>query len=52
MVRAWYYAQAAFQIMEGNKRRARELLGSAQVILPGRTSFYDETFEDLGWPTR
>ena len=49
---AWYYARAAFQITEGNKRRARELLGSAQVIFPDKTSLYDETFEDLGWPTR
>jgi len=49
---AWCYAQAASQIMEGNKRRARELLASAQVIFPGRTSFYDEAFEDLGWPAQ
>jgi predicted naringenin-chalcone synthase len=49
---AWYYVQAASQIIGGNKRRARELLASAQVIFSGRTSRYDETFEDFGWPTQ
>ena len=49
---AWYYAQAASRIMDGNRLGALELLGSAQVIFPGKTSLYDETFEDLGWPTQ
>lgn len=49
---AWYYVQAASQIIGGSKRRARELLASAQVIFSGRTSRYDETFEDFGWPTQ
>lgn len=49
---AWYYAHAAFQISEGNPRRAKELLASAHVIFPERTPLYDETFENLGWPTR
>ena len=49
---AWYYVQAASQIIGGSKRRVRELLASAQVIFPGKTSLYDETFEDLGWPTQ
>ncbi|HEY5704696.1 MAG TPA: tetratricopeptide repeat protein [Terrimicrobiaceae bacterium] len=49
---AWYYAQAASQIMGGNRRKAGELLANAQVIFPGKTSLYEETFEDLGWPAR
>ena len=49
---AWYYAQAAFQMNEGHRRQARELLACAQVIFPKETSLYDETFENLGWPTR
>jgi tetratricopeptide (TPR) repeat protein len=49
---AWHYAQAASQIVAGNKRRAHELIVSAQVIFPGMTSLYDQTFEDLGWPTQ
>ena len=49
---AWYYAQAAFQMNEGHRRQARELLTCAQVIFPKETSLYDETFENLGWPTR
>ena len=49
---AWYYAHAAFQINEGNPRRAKELLASAHVIFPEKISLYDETFENLGWPTR
>jgi hypothetical protein len=49
---AWYYVQAGSQIIGGSKRRARELLASAQVIFSGRTSRYDETFEDFGWPTQ
>jgi ADP-L-glycero-D-manno-heptose 6-epimerase len=42
---AWYYVQAASQIIGGSKRRARELLASAQVIFSGRTSRYDETLK-------
>ena len=49
---AWHYAHAASQIMEGNRRKARGLLPTAQVIFPGKTSLYDETFQDLSWPTR
>lgn len=49
---AWYYAQAAFQMNEGHRRQARELLTCAQVIFPKETSLYDETFDNLGWPTR
>jgi hypothetical protein len=49
---AWYYAQAAFQMNEGHRRQARDLLTCAQVIFPKETSLYDETFENLGWPTR
>jgi hypothetical protein len=49
---AWYYVQAASQIIGGSKRRARELLASAQVIFSGRTSRYEEPFEDFGWPTQ
>ncbi|MGB8466437.1 MAG: tetratricopeptide repeat protein [Terrimicrobiaceae bacterium] len=48
---AWHYAQAASQIVSGNERRARQLIVSAQVIFPGKTSLYDQTFQDLGWPT-
>ncbi len=49
---AWYYAHAAFRLKEGDVRKAQKLLASAQVIFPGKTSLYDETFENLGWPTR
>jgi tetratricopeptide (TPR) repeat protein len=49
---AWYYAQAALWLKEGDRRNARALLTSAQVIFPEKTPLYDETFENLGWPTR
>ena len=49
---AWYYAHAAFQLKDGDVHKAQRLLASAQVIFPGKTSLYDETFENLGWPTR
>lgn len=49
---AWCYAHAAFRLKEGKRRNARDLLASAQIIFPEKTSLYDETFENLGWPTR
>jgi hypothetical protein len=49
---AWYYAHAASQIMESNRREARGLLASAQAIFLGTISLYDETFEDLSSPTQ
>ena len=49
---AWHYAHAASQSMEVNRREARGLLATAQGIFPGKTSLYDETFQDLSWPIR
>jgi hypothetical protein len=36
---------------ENEDAKRRSLLVAAQAIFPGRTSLYDETFEDLSWPT-
>ena len=49
---AWYYAQAALAIREGDPRSAKKLLASARGIFSAEIPLYDETFENLGWPTR
>ena len=48
---AWYYVQAASQII-GEQTKSARVAASAQVIFSGRTSRYGETFEDFGWPTQ
>lgn len=49
---AWYYANAALQSQEGNKRKSLEYQASAKTFFPDKTSLYTETFEDLGWPIK
>ena len=49
---AWYYARAVLEMQDGDPRMARKLLATARVIFPEATSLYDETFENLDWPTR
>ena len=49
---AWYYAQAAWEFSRDNKGRARDFLAGARYIFPGKTDIFDETFMDLGLPTR
>jgi tetratricopeptide (TPR) repeat protein len=49
---AWYYANAAWEFSKGNKRRASDYLAGARFIFPDKTEIFDETFTDLGLPTR
>lgn len=49
---AWYYAQAAWEFSRNNKGRARDFLAGARYIYPGNTDLFDETFIELGLPTR
>lgn len=49
---AWYYTQAAIAMKEGNKGKARKDINAADVMFSGKTSLYNETFEDLDWPTK
>jgi len=49
---AWYYSQAAIEIQAGHKSKAADYLATARQIFPDKISLFDETFEDLGWPTR
>ena len=49
---AWYFVQAALKLQEGNKRKAVALITNAQTLFPGRTSLFEETFIDLGWPVK
>jgi tetratricopeptide (TPR) repeat protein len=49
---AWYYAHAAIELKEDNKSKASEYLAGARNFFPNQISLYDETFEDLGWPTK
>jgi tetratricopeptide (TPR) repeat protein len=49
---AWYYARAAWEFSQDNKNRARDYLAGARYIFPERTEIFDETFMDLGLPTR
>lgn len=49
---AWYYAQASIALHEGNKKAAMKYLDNANVFFSGKTQLYQETFQDLGWPTR
>ena len=49
---AWYYAQAAVAFKKGQKGKSREIQSTAQTLFPGKISLYDETFVDLGWPTK
>jgi tetratricopeptide (TPR) repeat protein len=49
---AWYYAHAAIETKVKNKGKASEYLSGAKTLFPNQISLYDETFEDLGWPTK
>jgi tetratricopeptide (TPR) repeat protein len=45
---AWYYAKAAWESKNGNKKKALEYLTGAKYIFGAKTALFDETFEDLG----
>jgi len=45
---AWYYAQAAWESKNGNKKKAIEYLTGAKYIFGSKTALFDETFDDLG----
>lgn len=45
---AWYYAQAAKEVSEGNKKKAHELLDGARYIFKGQTQLYDQSLKDVG----
>lgn len=45
---AWYYAQAAWELHQGNKSKARDYLSGAEYIFGDKTAIYDESFEDIG----
>lgn len=45
---AWYYAQAAWESKRGNNKKALEYLTGAKYIFGGKTTLFDETFQDLG----
>ncbi len=49
---AWYYARAAIEQKEKNRAKASEYLAGAKTFFPNQISLYNETFEDLGWPTK
>ncbi|MCX7869206.1 MAG: tetratricopeptide repeat protein [Terrimicrobiaceae bacterium] len=49
---AWYYASAAWELRRGNRGKASDYLDGARYIFPGKTEIYEETFTDLGWPTK
>lgn len=49
---AWYYAHAAIEQKEKNRSKASEYLAGAKTFFPNQISLYNETFEDLGWPTK
>lgn len=49
---AWYYAHAAVEQKQNNKSKASEYLAGARNFFPNQISLYNETFEDLGWPTK
>lgn len=49
---AWYYAHAAVEYKQGHKGKASEYLAGARTFFPDKISLYNETFEDLGWPTK
>lgn len=49
---AWYYAHAAIEQKEKHKGKASEYLAGAKTFFPNQVSLYNETFEDLGWPTK
>jgi len=45
---AWYYASAAKQVAEGNKKKASELLNGARYIFKDQTRLYDQSLKDVG----
>lgn len=47
---AWHYAQAAWELKQGNKGKARRLVRGARFIYGDKTSLFDETFQNLGYP--
>jgi tetratricopeptide (TPR) repeat protein len=49
---AWYYAHAAIEQKGKNRSKASEYLAGAKNFFPNQLSLYNETFEDLGWPTK
>lgn len=49
---AWYYSQAAVEFKKGRKGKSREIQTTARTLFPDKVSLYDETFADLGWPTK
>lgn len=49
---AWYYTQAALAMIAKDKGLARKNIAAAEVMYAGKTSLYNETFQDLDWPTK
>ncbi len=49
---AWYYTQASIAMKSGDKGQARKNINAAEVMYSGKTSLYNETFQDLDWPTK
>jgi predicted Zn-dependent protease len=45
---AWYYAEAAWEIKQGNPKKARRLLATAREIFGEKTELFDESFETIG----
>lgn len=49
---AYYYAQAAIAYKKGEKSKSLAFLLNARELFRDKTALYDETFDDLGWPTK
>lgn len=49
---AWYYAQAAWELKKGDKKKAREYVKTGQTIFGSKTALFDETFHDIGLDVR
>ena len=45
----WYYSQAAIEMKQGSKSKAKQLVGTARFMYPGKTELYDQSFSELGW---
>jgi predicted Zn-dependent protease len=46
---AWYYAQAAWELKNGKRAKAREYIAGARYIFGDKTALFDESFADLGY---
>lgn len=45
---AWYYAQAAWEIKNGRRSKADDLLEAAKYVFNKQTELYTETLQDCG----